>query len=293
MERPQTTTRRRAVGATAVLTGVAVVAAGVAGGRSFAAFRRTFTPVLLYHALTDDPAARDDMQVSVAAFARQMRWLVRHGYQVRPCSLADLPGARPHSRTVAVSFDDGFASVVRLAGPILQACGAGATVFVSTAFIDTGAPFPWPYAATDPPLSWDQVRELVRAGFTVGSHAATHVGLTALDAATLTQELCASRAVIAREVGVAPELIAYPYGDGAADARVRGAVAAAGYTAGYGVCVTPEQVDRYAIPRLTMRHQTTLWGLRLRVLGIHPYLKSRAWFGPLRRRLAHHRQAFW
>ncbi|MHB8576329.1 MAG: polysaccharide deacetylase family protein, partial [Dehalococcoidia bacterium] len=194
---------------------LAGVAAAIRLVRSFLAYRRAFVPVLLYHALSDDPAARHDYVVQRRNFERQMRWLARRGYESVTCaalaSLAD-PASRPGRKLVSVTFDDGFASVYQYALPVLRGLGMSATLFVATDHVEQGAPFSWPYAAGDPPLSVKQVRELAAFGFEIASHTCSHPDLRALSAAALTRELAGSCAAIGRWLGAAPATFAYPFG---------------------------------------------------------------------------------
>lgn len=80
-------------------------------------------------------------------------------------------------------------------------------------------------------LTWDQVRELDRAGFTIGSHTLTHPWLPDLTDDEITCELCASKFLIEQELGHVVTAVAYPYG--AFDARVKRIVQQCGYVHAY------------------------------------------------------------
>jgi len=88
--------------------------------------------ILGYHRVIDGP---DPYQLAVSPerFAEHMAVLAR---MARPLPLGDLPdllvrGEVP-KRTVAVSFDDGYADVLHLAKPLLAQFGIPATVFVTS-----------------------------------------------------------------------------------------------------------------------------------------------------------------
>jgi glycosyltransferase involved in cell wall biosynthesis/peptidoglycan/xylan/chitin deacetylase (PgdA/CDA1 family) len=107
--------------------------------------RRSLT-VLTYHRI-GDPAAAPPGIVSAtpAAFDRQMRDLARSG---RAVSLADALAARAgtaplRARAVLVTFDDAYADFAAHAWPVLRRHGIPVTLFVPTAFPDTGAAFWW------------------------------------------------------------------------------------------------------------------------------------------------------
>jgi peptidoglycan/xylan/chitin deacetylase (PgdA/CDA1 family) len=282
-----------------VAAGIALASAAAArrlvrAVRSFRAYRRAFVPILLYHALSDNPATRHDYVVRRRDFERQMRWLARSGYETVTCaaltSLAD-PASCPGRKLVAISFDDGFASVYQYGLPVLRGLGMSATLFVATDYVEYAAAFPWPYAAGDPPLSVEEVRELAGLGFEIASHSCSHPDLRVLGDADLMGELAGSWAAIGRWLGAAPATFAYPFGH--CDARVQDAVRAAGYGGAFGVFVAPEHAGTFAIPRTLVRNQTSLLGFRLRVWGLHPYVKTRRWFRLLRPLLRRRRWAFW
>lgn len=140
-------------------------------------------------------------------------------------------------RSVVVTFDDGYASTLR-AKPILDAFGYPGTVFPVLSFVESGEPLCWPgieewrhsdHVEELRPLTWQQLEELVSAGWEVGSHTVGHPRLPSLLDDELESELHQSRARLAAKLGSC-ETIAYPYGE--ADERVAGAAAAAGYLAG-------------------------------------------------------------
>lgn len=86
------------------------------------------------------------------------------------------------------------------------------------------------------PVSWDELAEMQRSGLVrVGSHSVTHPVLPRCSPVQLDHELAASRARVERVLGEPCTLFAYPNGE--FDARVRRAVAAAGYAG--AVCSLP------------------------------------------------------
>jgi peptidoglycan/xylan/chitin deacetylase (PgdA/CDA1 family) len=63
-----------------------------------------------------------------------------------------------------------------------------------------------------PFMSWDHVRELRKLGHTIGAHTHSHVILSGLSVADQARELRTSREIIERELGGAPDILAYPNG---------------------------------------------------------------------------------
>jgi len=82
-------------------------------------------------------------------------------------------------------------------------------------------------------MTWDHLRGLVRAGMDVESHSRRHRVLQTLDNDELYDELAGSRAELEAQLGRPIRAIAYPVGRRVAhQARIREAVAAAGYRVG-------------------------------------------------------------
>lgn len=76
-------------------------------------------------------------------------------------------------------------------------------------------------------MSWEQVRELQRAGHEIGGHSLTHPALIDLPEARLKEELARSRLALSDAAGA--EVSSFRYPDAPSDARVLAAVRAAGY----------------------------------------------------------------
>jgi peptidoglycan/xylan/chitin deacetylase (PgdA/CDA1 family) len=194
--------------------------------------------VLCYHAVSEHWKA--DLAVHPDALAAQLETLVRRGY--RGATFTEAITKPPPGRIVSVTFDDAFASVLELAEPILTRLGLPGTVFVPTAFPDSGRPLQWPgidrwmgTAHEDElrPLSWAQLSGLAASGWEVGSHTRSHPRLTQLDERALAEELTESKRVCESHLRKSCPAIAYPYGD--VDDRVSRAAAGAGYIAGGGL----------------------------------------------------------
>ena len=160
--------------------------------------------VLCYHAVSDEwPAA---LSVTSAALRGQLERLLRKGWT--PSTFTDAVARASGDRTLAVTFDDAFASVGSLAAPILADLGVPATVFVPTDW--PGARMRWPgidhWAATPhahelQAMTWDELRALAADGWEIASHTCSHPRLSGLDDDAIHRELTTSRAVCEREIG--------------------------------------------------------------------------------------------
>ena len=100
--------------------------------------------ILLYHRVAAPLTDPQLLSVTPERFAAHMAYLSRHFELV---SLHELVGRRVNtgvgSRLVAVTFDDGYADNLSHAKPILESCKVPATVFVSTATLETGSALWW------------------------------------------------------------------------------------------------------------------------------------------------------
>ena len=221
--------------------------------------------VLCYHALSPGwPAA---LATTVERFAAQLEHLAGRGYQ--GVTFTDAVERRPR-RAVAVTFDDAFASVWRLARPVLDGLGWPATVFVPTDFPGERRPLAWagteqwlrtPHRDELEPMGWEELRALQAAGWEIGSHTCSHPRLTTLTDAELDRELRVSRERGIEELGACAS-IAYPYGD--VDRRVVDAAAAAGYRAGAALPAVPHAARALEWPRVGVYHVDDLRRFRLK-----------------------------
>ena len=154
--------------------------------------------VLMFHSIADDP---DDDSPHVTM----------------PRLRAFLETIRQRNASLEITTDSSDSSIYTDFTPALREHGLTATIFI----------LPLALGETDT-LTWDQIRELDRAGFTIGSHTLTHPWLPDLTNEEIACELCASKSLIERELGHAITAAAYPYG--AFDARVQDITRQCGYT---------------------------------------------------------------
>lgn len=189
-----------------------------------------------------------------------------------------LAGARPvPARAVAVTFDDGYASVASAALPVLVAAGVPATVFVIAARLgqDNQWAGQWPSVPRLPLIDRGDLDELVAAGVCISAHTFSHPVLTALDDAAARREIVDAAAALEDLTGRPVRHFAYPYG--ARGQRERQLAAERYRTA---LSAEPATVDLacdpWDVPRLDC-HDVRL-ALRLHLTGargLPPYLAAR------------------
>jgi peptidoglycan/xylan/chitin deacetylase (PgdA/CDA1 family) len=227
-------------------------ARGAVSGVRLLAGGRTRTPgaiVLAYHDVVEGNAPPNFYAVTAAELRCDLDALARWGLTVvsLPELVSRLCTGSPIDGLVAITFDDGLAGLPRVALPLLADAGVTATVFAPSAVL--GRDPEW-WAESGPLMDVDELRALVAAGWSVGSHTRTHPSLPDLTDGELASELAGSRDELSGITGSPVDLLAYPFGH--VDERIVDAARAAGYRAGFAFVagrITPT-VDHFRIPRL-------------------------------------------
>ncbi len=205
-------------------------------------------PILLYHHIAP-PADDPTYYVAPDAFRRQMEWLYTHGYQTisvarlaRALEQGELLPARP----VILTFDDGDVSVYQTAFPILNEYGFTASVYLIASQMD-GQTY----------MNAEQLGQLVKAGWEIGSHSMTHQDVTRSERLHW-NEICRSREVLQQKLGVPVDTFAYPYGK--INATAMSAVKNCGYTSAVGLGGDWEHASRrlYNLQRIEIRYNLSL-----------------------------------
>lgn len=190
--------------------------------------------ILCHHGVSESWPT--DFSIEPRRLERQLLFLLRRGY--RPMTLAAALEERLPGKTVVVTFDDAYRSVLRLGYPILKRLGVPATVFVPTGFATAQEPMAWPgmdewiggpFAAELECMSWDELRRLGDAGWEIGSHTRSHRDLRSLEDAEVAAELRGSREDCERELQRPCVSLAYPFSS--YDQRVKGIAEESGYAA--------------------------------------------------------------
>lgn len=226
--------------------------------------------ILGYHAVSS--TWRSQLAVSEDLLRAQLSYVVARGYHGLTLSDAERrrnQGALPE-RSVVVTFDDGYASTM-LAAQILTELGIPGTVFVPTAFVESGEHLSWrgivkwarPETAEElRPLSWGDLEGLVASGWEVGSHTVTHPLLPNVGDGQLRSELRESRSAIESRLGSCVS-VSYPYGR--ADERVAAEAQRAGYEVGCTLTFSHMVDEPLRRPRVGLGPADTRLRLRAQV----------------------------
>lgn len=114
------------------------------GARLAASMTRGGLRILCYHGVTEHDEADFSPVLFMrrATFARRMEWLAGSGYRVVSLQqgLDELLAGSLPPRTVALTFDDGWAGIGQHAWPILRRLRLPFTVYVSSYYMVTGQP---------------------------------------------------------------------------------------------------------------------------------------------------------
>jgi len=174
----------------------------------------TALTILTYHSLDTSGSV---VSVRPQSFADHMSTIARLGF--RGISIREAIAHRARNgtwpeRSVAITFDDGFANFHEAALPVLVEHEFGATLYVVTGHV--GGTNDW----AAPPeslgrremLDWRQLAELAENGVEIGAHTRSHPDLRSLSSDDAAAEIRAAKEDIARELGLEVESFAYPFG---------------------------------------------------------------------------------
>ena len=210
--------------------------------------RRPLRPITLaYHAIHEPQrgVAAPDVIDAPATLERDVRALLATGYRIVTAGelAAETGGVRPADGTALLTFDDGWRDGLTVAAPLLARLGVRGTFFVCPGLFGN---HDVRLGEAGRVLSAAEARELHAAGMELGAHSLTHPDLRVLGDAELRGELTGSREAVEAITGEPCLAFAYPFG--VHDARVRRAVARAGFAVAFQYA--PGRWSRLAAPRL-------------------------------------------
>ncbi len=231
--------------------------------------------VLMYHMVREPVAGAkfNALRVSPAMFEKQIRYLSDNGWHFFTLSELikqknDLP-----QKSVAITFDDGYADNLANALPILKKYHAKATIYLVLDRHNRE----WSSKRKkknnsgelmkEPKLLDGQVRELIDSGLIeIGSHTLTHDNLPALSTEQKQQEIVESRKQLQRLFNIECDAFCYPFG--LYDEMDLKLVKQAGYTH----ATTTEKgiddlgtADPYQLKRITISGKDNMLAFRLKL----------------------------
>jgi peptidoglycan/xylan/chitin deacetylase (PgdA/CDA1 family) len=169
-------------------------------------------PVLAYHQISNAFSWSITRQTK-NQFERGMRFLYDEDYEtVAPSTVFD-PESHGNEKSVILTFDDGYEDFYLNAFPVLKKYGFTACIFIITGYV--GRKSNWDYnwgRFKKRHLSWEQILNLYRAGFEIGSHTVNHPDLTKIPHHYLHFELQASKETLEDKLGREVYFLSYPFG---------------------------------------------------------------------------------
>ncbi|MEJ2508420.1 MAG: polysaccharide deacetylase family protein [Gammaproteobacteria bacterium] len=233
---------------------------------------------LVYHRFGESKYPSTD--ITLERFDAQLDYLANNGYTVWPLAriVRYLKDDKPMpDKTIAITIDDAFESVYTQAYPRLKARGWPFTVFVSTDAVDRHF---------DAFMTWDQMRKMQAHGVTFANHTASHDHLLFRKGEEdetawrqrVTADIDKAQRRLKAELGRAPMLFAYPYGE--YNTALADLVAELGYTAfgqqsgAMGHYTDPRALPRYPVagPYGAMpQFKTKVASLPLPVMDYEPW----------------------
>jgi len=208
----------------------------------------------MYHSVSAS-AQPSRYTVSAAEFEKQMHSLRDSGYRVLSLAETLIKLEEPESSQrnfVCLTFDDGFRGAYQFAAPILRIFDYPAIFFLVSGLMGTSNRWDEGQNANGELrlMSWTEAKELLDAGFDIGSHTVNHLILPEISKARATEEIRRCKLDVEAKLGIAVQYFAYPYGR--FSGPIRDLVCEAGYAA---ACSTlsgfaNRDNDRFALRRI-------------------------------------------
>ena len=226
--------------------------------------------VLGYHMVEDNlPKSFAPYGVKTSQLRWQMEWLHKNGYRAIDLSewLSICRGeSDPPSKTVSITFDDGYRDLIDRVLPILSRYSIRPVVFVVAGgigaenFWDTKSGFP-----SRSLLDAEDIQQLSAAGAEIGSHTYNHRSLTNLPEGEQRWELETSRKMLETLLAGSIKSFSYPYGN--YTRRLTELVRNVGYDAACGSSPgwNYSNANPYLIRRSFISSRTTRLGFIMRV----------------------------
>lgn len=246
--------------------------------RSSSRLRRS--RILVYHAIDDVCDDPNVLNTTPERLREHMVYLAKRGLKgVSMARLDDATSRGEGQGLVGLTFDDGYADFLHTAVPILEEFGFSATVFVLPDLL--GKASTWKHHVSPhierELMDEDEVGEVVRRGFEVGSHYTHHALLTGVATKNLKEDLLRSRTDLEALIQDKVRGFCYPYG--ILDERVMHEVQEAGYDYACSLTQTVEQ-GRFDLTRVPIREDDDLRRFSLKMRFYFPYRKLKKLMRP-------------
>lgn len=228
-------------------------------------------PILMYHKIGKPPenSKLKKLWVDSTSFRAQMRFLSQEGYKSITFKELQNGGGFP-DKPVILTFDDGYRNNFTEAFPILKEYGFRGALFLVCETL--GKKNLWHDPASEDfqeMLADEEIREMQKAGWEIGSHTLSHKNLGNLwrlgEQKEVQREIKESREILKKRFGEAPIVFSYPYGEGADEPEIQNLVKESGYAFACGIHQGKARPERepFALRRILMRGDDTGLDFRL------------------------------
>ena len=163
-----------------------------------------------------------------------------------PAATGPVPGTYPAPLAVMITLDDGLKSHGEVAAPIFEKYGVKAVFFIPVELIGQKGH-----------MDWEELKDLIRRGFEIGSHGWRHIPLTGLSEKELRQEFERSKEILENKLGVPIKSFSIPRG------FFNGAMREIAHAAGYEFLFTSsfdtnaKGCDLFELKRMVVKKSTT------------------------------------
>jgi peptidoglycan/xylan/chitin deacetylase (PgdA/CDA1 family) len=234
--------------------------------------RQSFPVVILYHHLVADRAHVDG--ISTDAYAAHVEYLRKH-YHIATLeeAVTMLETGRVPMPTVVLTLDDGYADNFLGLRAIVEDSGVPVAMFVSTELVRQQCEFAHDANANLHgflPLTEEQLVQMSRSGFEVGSHTQSHFDCGSSDQAALKREIVDSKTDLESLLHAPQRFFAFPWGQPANMSAAALNLAHATYAyvlSAFGGDNVPGSTSRWWHLR-RCPHPNNLWEMELQVQSL-------------------------
>jgi peptidoglycan/xylan/chitin deacetylase (PgdA/CDA1 family) len=219
--------------------------------------------ILFYHSV--------DLGKPLENFLKQIEYLRGNGYRVISIKelISYVKGEKQlPSRSVCLTFDDGYYNNYERIFPVLQKYNIPATIFLSTKYMTPSNGDEIDLKIGERFLSWGEVRGMANHGIHFGSHGYEHCDLTRLPEKDVLEEILRSKKLIEENLSGKIRYFSYPYGK--YDKKTQGLVKRAGFEAAFATIpgiIRPGD-NPYALKRTLIAPSDSLFDFKKKIAGV-------------------------
>lgn len=161
--------------------------------------------VLMYHRFGEDNYPSTNVRLE--QFQNHINQLKAGGYNFMTLKEATTilkEGRVFPTRSIVITVDDAFKSVINNGWPMMKNAGIPFTLFVSSDPVDQNH---------SNYMTWDDIRSLRNQGVEIGHHTASHLHMVAAGVEASRTDIRRASERFKAELGSVPSIFAYPYGE--------------------------------------------------------------------------------